>query len=421
MTALTFILMLTLSSASIAADEVRSLSTSNLMPISELSATGATLFACSGKKAVNGMSYVTIASAKQTVNKNDNLLKRIFNTNRRVFATHTLTTKYQSVDYSISKVSTPFSLNGANSSVDISAMWVLANQIPWVVQNTSLKIKLGYSADSTMDALADAFSSVTSAMPSFSLSAGASAGMAVTNSIDKLLFNSGRSVNLLNASLELPLLGDPLCEGYYAAFASDNKPSYEKYNSSTVIWSGTDLKYKGLPISDVSYTVIRVRVHDKYFPIPMAAFSDIARPWTKPYKSVLSELNDLTYITDSALVKEKENFIVSQLVEGRTLLNADRDVIPSEQQEIHDFVNVQARNAIIILKKRITLNGVVTPETTRDTVTAALVNRSALVSESSAALAKGSLASINFTTPAESKKLAEALNSSIQKIERVLD
>ena len=217
--------------AGFASAQVTSLSTSNLIPVASVELGGPRINACSGKKLQGGSAYVTITSAKQTVYKKDSRFTQLFNRNRQVFSSYTVSAKYRTEDYSFSQVSEPVSLSGSQSSVDISSNWTLFNRVPWVINSAKLKMRLGYSADSTTDAMASAFSKITGSLPSFTLSTGAAVGLAITDTVDKLLFASDRSRNLLNASFDLPFAGNPLCDGYYAVFAAGDSNLYERYTS----------------------------------------------------------------------------------------------------------------------------------------------------------------------------------------------
>ena len=67
------------------AEEQKALSTSRFVEISYINTDGKILQTCGNKKAAFSQSYVSIGISKLTVNKNDPLIKRIFNIDRKAF------------------------------------------------------------------------------------------------------------------------------------------------------------------------------------------------------------------------------------------------------------------------------------------------------------------------------------------------
>ena len=402
------------------ADEQKALSTSRFVEVSYKDNNGAVLRTCGGKKAAFGQSYVSIGVDKLTVNKSDGFIKRIVNSDRRVFSAVNLKANYKAQALSISKVGKPVSLSGADSSVDMGVEWGMLDRIPWVLKDANFEIKLGYAANSTSDAIVSAFNGITSAIPDYTISSSLATGFAITNAIDKLLFAPDRAVDLLRANRDLPLLAGQLCEGYYATFSAENNSAYEKYYDGSVIWTGSDLEYKGKPINDVSYAVIGVKISDRYYPAPSAAFNDSSRGWTGKYRDVLSSLNDLTWASNPTEITEKEKNIRSSLLEAQTLLGSDLDLTQQEKQEIHVYAQNEAINALNIVKLRLTAANLVTKKSTEVAIESALNSKSILVSETSTSNARKIFSNPTSNIPTISKDLGKTLSTSIKNIESVI-
>jgi hypothetical protein len=402
------------------AQETRALSTSRFVEISFKDGKGAIVKPCGGKKASFAQSYVSIGVEKLTVNKHDSLLQRIVSSDRRVFSAANLKANYKSQELSISKVGKPVSLSGADSSVDMGVEWGMVDRIPWVLQKASFEIKLGYAADSISDAIVSAFNGITSAIPGYTLSSSLATGFAITNAIDKLLFAPDRAIDLLRANRELPLLAGQLCEGFYATFSAENNSAYEKYYDGFVTWTGSDLEYRGKPINDVSYAVISVKVSDRYYPVPSAAFNDTSRGWTGKYRDVLSSLLDLIWVSSVGEIADKEKTIRSSLLEALTLLGSDLDLTQQEKSEIHAYAQNEAINALKDVKGRLTADNKITKASTEAAIASALNRQSGLVSEASASNARRILADPASNLPPMSGDLGARLSSSIKNLESVI-
>lgn len=405
---------------SISADESKALSTSRFVEISYKNNEGLTVHPCSGKKALFGQTYVSIAIDKLTLNKDDNIVQRMVNRERRVFPMANLKAEYKSQNLSISKVGKPVALYGSNSNVDMGIEWIMVDRIPWVVKNASFEIRLGYLANSTNEAIVEAFNGITTAIPEYTLSTSLITGFAITSAIDKLLFASDRSIDLLRANRDLPLLAGQLCEGYYAIFSAENNSAYEKYYDGSVLWTGSDLQYKGKPINDVSYAVISVKVSDRYYPNTAAAFNDTSRPWTNKYRDVLTSLYDLIWVGEPDEVQDKEKSIRNNLIEARTLLNADLDLTQQEKKEIHEYAQNEAIVALNAVKTRLASNNKVTMASTQDAIQAALSNKSSLLDEMTVTNARKILANPTGNIPPISSDLGVKLNTSIKSLEKAI-
>ncbi|CCQ91203.1 exported hypothetical protein [Nitrospina gracilis 3/211] len=298
---------------------------------------------CEGKKAQFGNSYVTLELIKMTVNKDDNLVKRILNSNRASFPVAKLNATYKEQNISISKVGSTKSIIGGESSLDMGVEWVLIDRLPWVLKAPKIEIKLGYTSDSTLEALAQSFSEITNNLPNYTVSSSIQVGLGVAQAIDKLLFGDGRSGDLLKIQKDLPLIANQLCEGYYAIFGAEKSNTYEKYyKKDDLVWTGHDLQFKDKTIKDASFIILRIVVSDRYYMQPEFALNDTNKPWTRKYSDLITGLFELSYISTSEGLKEQRNKIRNSLLEAKILLNADLDLIFQEKLEIHSYALKEA-------------------------------------------------------------------------------
>ena len=382
------------------AEDRKSLSTSNFMEVPYLSKNHEIIKTCSGKKARYGQNYVSIGVNKLTVNKNDPFLVTIFNKDRYAFGVANLKADYQSLPISVSRVGKPVRIMGEDSSIDMGVEWVMLDRIPWVLKNASFQIKLGYSADSSTDSMIEAFSGITSAIPDYTISTSLATGFAVASTIDKLLFGSDRATDLLNAQKDIPLLGDSLCEGYYALFSAENKNTYKKYSEDGLVWTGKDLEYNDKPINDVSYAVISVRVSDRYYDSVRSSVNDHTRSWASKYKSVQTSFFDFIWVTKKEKLDNLTEKVRTDLLEARTLLNSDPNLIQQEIEEIHQYVIDRYIEHLEIAKLRINKSGNVTLTSTEQALNKAINSSTVSLSKENSVLAERLLLN-------ENKKLLE--------------
>ncbi|WP_350977096.1 hypothetical protein [Shewanella sp. AC34-MNA-CIBAN-0136] len=364
---------LAVSNIAYATDRV-SLSTSRFVEVDYYSDGKSRIKTCSGKQASFAQNYVSISINKLTVNKNDSLIKRVFNKNRNAFGVSNLKGEYQSQPISISRVGHPVAIKGGNSSVDMGVEWGMLDRVPWVLKNASLEIKLGYAADSTTESLAEAFNSITAVIPDYTISTSMASGVAIASTIDKLLFGADRAIDLLNVHRDLPLLANRLCEGYYAIFAAENNDVYEKYYQGDVIWMGNDLEYKGKPINDVSYAVISVRVSDQYYEAVESSINDNSRAWASKYRDTQTSFFDLLWVSDKNTLGELTRNIKNNLIEARALLSSDINLIQKEKISIHQFFIDDFNKKLEIANERLDKNGKVTALSTENALENAIIN-----------------------------------------------
>ncbi len=351
-------------STSAISEDQYSLSTSRFIGVSFFDSEGNEVKTCQGAKASFGNNYVSIGIDKFTVNKNDPLVKRIFNRDRRAFAVSNLSAKYQNQTLAVARVGKPVLIKGKNSSIDMGVEWGIIERVPWVLRDATLKVRLGYTADSTIDSMIDAFEGVTAAIPDYTISTSLATGMAITSAVDKLLFGPNRALDLLNAERDLPLFAGQLCDGHYAIFSAKNNDVYEKYYDSSLVWTGNDLTSKGKPINDASYVVVGVRVSDRYYDDPSVSINDLSRPWASKYQEVQSSLFDLTWVSDKEQLDGAVSKIRAALLEARTLLSADINLIQQEKRSIHQHAVDDFKNRLEVASIRIEADGRVTKAST---------------------------------------------------------
>jgi len=356
------------------AEDRKSLSTSRFIEVDYYSDENAITKTCSGKKAGFAQNYVSIGVNKLTVNKDDPLLKRIFNKDRHAFGVSSLKAEYQSQSISVSRVGNPVAIKGKNSSIDMGVEWGMLDRIPWVLKNASFEIKLGYAADSKADSMIEAFSEVTAAIPDYTISTSLATGFAITSAVDKLLFGSDRVIDLLSARRDLPLFAGRLCEGHYAIFSAENNSEYEKYYKGDVVWTGNDLEYKGKPINNVSYAVVSVRVSDQYYDTVESSLNDNSRPWASKYRDAQTSFFDLLWVTDKETLNDLTRNIRSRLLEARTLLSSDPNLLQTEIHKIHQFIINDFNDKLALASSRIDEKGKITVSSTEKALTKAINN-----------------------------------------------
>ncbi len=407
--------------SSLASAENKSLSTSGFIPVNYFDEGTTEVKTCDGLKAGFANSYVSIGLHKFTVNKKDSLLKRIFNSNRHAFAVSSLNANFQSQSLSVSRVGKPVLVKGKQSSVDLGVDWGVVERIPWVLKNANLEIKLGYAADSSVNSMIEAFSAVTTAIPDYTISTSLAAGFAVTSAIDNLLFSSGRAVDLLRSERDLPLLAGQLCEGYYAIFAAENNGTYEKYYKSDVVWTGVDLEYKNKPIDDVSYVVVGVKVSPRFYDNVENSLNDTTRVWSSKYSDLKTSFFDLIWVSTKEELDDIQKRIRKDLLEARTLLSSDLNLIHNEKTEIHQFMINEFNSAIQVALVRITPTQEITRLSTANALTKGLNGNNVNWEQESINVAESILVNPELTLPTvsssfskEYKKTLSHLNSLIQ-------
>ncbi|MBW8016229.1 MAG: hypothetical protein FVQ82_08585 [Planctomycetes bacterium] len=411
-----FFLMVLLSQAVIAGQ--KALSTSPFVEVSYEKRDGYVLQSLDNRKTTLSGAYISVGIDKLTVNKKDSIIRLIVDKNRHAFAMVTLNANYNSQPLSISKISVPMLLKRPHSSLDMGVKWIMLYRIPWVLHNAKLKVRLAYTADSTATALINAFSGITSAIPDYTISTSLTAGLAITSTADKLLFDSDRAIDLLNAERDLPVLaGDQLREGYYAIFAAENNSLYQKYcEENGLVWTGNNLEFNGQAINDVCYAVISIRVTDRYYASPGYAINDITRSWSGKYREALTYSFDLTYLLTSEDIDSTNRKITNNLIEAITLLGADLDIIQQEKYEIHKYVRDQIMEKLKSVKKRIDAEKKITKVSTATAIMSAINTNTQFVDKSSVSIAERLLKDI----PDFDKELAPNLKDAIADIESVI-
>ena len=403
----------------------RSLSTSGLVETKFRSGDGVEGTTCgSGSRSVSqAQSYVSIGIQKMTVNKKDSWLKRLLSEDHHVFATAQLKGQYQNQPLAVSRVGKPFLLKGKKSSVDLGATWGLLEKVPWVLTKASLDLKIGYASTSRIKTFTDAFSSITSGIPDYTVSTSVTTGLAITNSVDRILFGSERAQNLLDSQRDLPLTAGTLCEGFYAVFASSKNDQYEKYYDLNTTWTGNDLEYNGDPINDVSYVVLSVTISDRYYANPEDAVNDRRRAWSDKYNQVLSDLYKLAWVSTLEELKGLSNSIKTNLMDGLTLITADYDLVHQERGDIHSYVQDLALDQLAAAGTRIN-NGAVTQESTATAIALAsnVAGKSRVDFLSSALLKEASLIAQKpeLNLPQIDPGFGDRFKAEIGSIERVI-
>lgn len=402
------------------AQDNKTLSTSGFVEVDYYSDQNTIIKTCAGKKAGFAQNYVSIGVNKLTVNKNDPLLKRIFNKDRYAFGVSNLKADYQSQSISISKVGNPIAIKGKDGSIDMGLEWGMLERIPWVLKNASFEIKLGYSAKSTTNSMIEAFSGVTAAFPDYTISTSLATGFAVTSAIDKLLFESDRAIDLLNAHRELPLFAGRLCEGHYAIFSAENNEAYEKYYKGEVVWTGNDLEFKRKPINDVSYAVISVRVSDKYYNTVESSLNDDSRSWASKYRDVQDSFFEFFWVSDKEQLNELTRRIRDGLLEARTLLSSDPNLLQKEKHDIHQYVRNDYKEKLKIASSRLDDNGKVTSSSTEDALIKALNNPNISFSHENTTMAERLLLNPEANLPELEYGFHKAFESAIKGTKKVL-
>lgn len=409
-------------STAFGANVTSSLSTSAFIPIPSVALDGKSVAVCSGKKAEFGHSYVSIAIERMSVNRNDSFLYTVFNRNRTSFGSATLTATYNSHPLSVTKVGAPVALNGQKNMVDLGVGWSILDRTPWVIRDATFGIKLGYSADSTVDSTVTAFNGITSTMPGYTLSSSLAVGFAVTKAADSLLFGPSRAIDLLRAERSLPLMADQLCDGYYVIFAANDKSGYSGYSSANVVWSeqAKDLSSNNAAISGLSYVVVSVRVADSFYPTPGDAFNDSSKPWASKYQDVLSSLSDLAWVGTPDEVTEKEKTIRTSLTNAHTLLTADMDLTLQEKEAIHKYAQDEALSVLKTVISRVKGGNQVTAATTTNALNSLMSMNSKIFTKSTTLLIGNLTQDPTTRLPKADDNLGKSLNAAATSLRTVI-
>ena len=358
------------------AAEVQSLSTSNLIPVDWINKESEDrIELCSEEKAVFSRSYVSLEITKLRVAKSDGWVKRLFNGNRRAFPVATLTGRNLNQPIAVSKVGTAKVLLKELSQVDLAVTWQILERVPWTIEGAELNLRIGYSADSNIDAIVKAFSEITASIPDYTIQTSVAVGLAIASNVDQLLFGSERTTDLLNSRRDLPLSGGTLCEGYYAIFGADDATVYNKYENGDLAWNerSQDLQFNGTEPSDVSYAVVRVAVQDRYYSDKSDALNDNRKVWSQKYREAQSELAQLVWVSSEEEVESITKRVRDKIFEGRAFLDADLTLVQDERREIHTYVVEDVQPKLNAVRKRIAGDGEITAASTKESI-AALLN-----------------------------------------------
>ncbi len=364
---LTAFCVLTLASPLFAQDD-RALSTSNMIsiPYIELGAPAKRIDVCSKDQAVFSRSYVSIEITKLRVAKEDGWVKRLFNNNRRAFAASTFRAQGVSGSISVSKVGTPRVLSGRMAHADLGSTWNILSKIPWTIRDANLSIRIGYAADSTIDAVVNTFNAISSTIPDYTVSTSVSVGIAITSALDSMLFGQERVTSLLRSERDFPLAAGGLCEGYYAVFAAENADKYDRYENGEVVFdeNSQDLIFEGSDIADISYAVVLVAVDSSYYQDASDAINDPGKVWAAKYREVQSGVEELVFLSEPSAINTLVSAIRTTLREARTLLDADLSIVQSERRSIHRIYAEELQRQIEAVRARIGESGEVSEETT---------------------------------------------------------
>lgn len=357
------------SSICIAQDDL-ALSTSNWIQIDHQDLNGNRIGRCSGDAAISTRSYVGIEATKFRVAKNDGWIKKLFNNNRRAFPVVSIEGSYLQSSLNITKVGGAKTLRKEMSNVDLGTTWNILNTSPWTLKDVSINVKIGYSADSSLDFVLKSFNEITSNIPNFTLNTAASIGTSIASTVDNLLFGSERITSLLSSEKDIPTLGNnSLCEGYIVIYAATDAVKYNKYEHGDVVWdeSSQDLLFDGIDNHDISYVVLKINVEPRLYAETKDALNDTGKVWSQRYRAAQSSMQDLILSWDAIELENKSKEIQTKLIEAKTFLHADLSLIQEERLEIHRYVASDIKLKLDALKTRFatTKNGVTVDSTSK--------------------------------------------------------
>jgi hypothetical protein len=310
-------------------------------------------------------------------------------------------------------------ISGGSNSIDMGVTWEILDRLPWNIKDATLETRVSYSANSTIDATITALSSITSAIPTYSLTTSALTGFAIASSIDSLLFTQNRSVEILRFSHDLPLTASSLCEGFYATFSAKDNAIYEKYYGKTS-WNGNDIEYEGKSINDASYAIFSIKVFDRYYPDKDAPFNS-EKNWAEKYSQSFIEASGLSYAISQDSIKEIEKNTVQLLNDAKVLLLGDADINSEEKIEIHNTAQRKIRDLIKSAQTRLTSVDSITLAGTTSAITSIINTPSDIKGMNDAKVnAKRALDELASKNPSANKDTGKALRETINTIEKSL-
>jgi len=280
--------------------------------------------------------------------------KKIFSKDTRAFASAKVKGVFGGKDVEAITVGPAKKASGKEAKLDMGFSPVIADRIPWLYDSMEIELRVSKAQNSTIDSLVDGISAVTSSVPDLTVSTSATAATSIAKAVDKMLFAPDRSVSPLHAKLQLKTNSDQLSQGIYIVLGADSADDYKKYIQSVsgkkLLWDGKTLTYGNEPIQGVSYFVVQVSVHDKFFDDPKDAINS-PEPWASKFTQALQMMPEVKDPTSAEELAANIANVKARFAEGRTLIGVDTRILNSEKNIILTTIRDQTIAIINTLEK----------------------------------------------------------------------
>lgn len=329
------------------------LPTSAIQMVSYKDLSGKKIAPCTGNKAEKFNSYISIRAERIVIKKNDRAYRSIFDKKRKAFPSVKFTALHNGKTINISKISNPTSLDNRQALADLSGGWTVLDRIPYSFDSPTIDVRIGTTADSNINSSISMFNEVSSVIYEPTLSSAATAGVLISNAVDRYFFAEGRTMDALNSSFNLPQTSDgSICEGAYVVFAAIDSSHYQKYIDSDVIWENGNLKHNGNPITDVSYAVFIATISDTYYRRPQDSLNNSSAEWAEHFKKTYEKIYTIYDPTENDLNNFKTEFREDFDIAFRSLTK-DNNLLHREKQSILDHVTNNYNTQISVLMTKI--------------------------------------------------------------------
>lgn len=280
--------------------------------------------------------------------------KKIFSKDTRAFASAKVKGVFGGKDVEAITVGPAKKASGKDAKMDMGFSPVIADRIPWLYDSMEIDLRISKAQNSTIDSLVDGISAVTSSVPDLTVSTTATAATSIAKAVDKMLFAPDRSVSPLHAKLQLKTNSEQLSQGIYVVLGADSADDYKKYIQAApgkkLLWDGKTLTYGSDAIQGVSYFVVQVSVHDKFFDDPKDAINS-PEPWAGKFTQALQMMPEVKDPSNAEELAANIANVRARFAEGRTLIGVDTRILNSEKNVILETIRNQTIGIINTLEK----------------------------------------------------------------------
>jgi len=294
-----------------------------------------------------GATYLNAEFLIAQVYQKSNWCTGIVEKNRQAVLDVTVTGKIGSIAISDTRAILPIQLRTRPAVATFGWRGMVVERMPTTYQVLQLKMRVSKTADDGLQGLLNTLTDITKETPAITVSQSAQGIVSGVKAVADYLFNKNLLQQRLSSDLQFPSAGNSLPAGYYVTLASDDINGYSLYldpganSGKDLEWTGSQLMYKSKPITDVSYFVVHVTYQNLIFdkPLNSLAFAGI-KPWASLFQVGRRKAEALANLADRDKLADEIRGVLS---DGRTLIDAEPDLIQQERDDIFEAVRADAQ------------------------------------------------------------------------------